>query len=171
MNQSCQIMQQVRRLPGYRSGVKWVKQRRAALEEATCHSCSSQHIRLNRFCPAACRARRYVKLKRTTLRNQQAPGVDLGTTDTSVKVRARAIGPSCRRGDEFEPLMPLPPLQGYRPPEKGPGTPWSAQSQRQARVSVTKRAKSQLSHVLGQAMPASVMRLRKFKKLYGRRKV
>eukprot|EP00439_Symbiodinium_sp_Y106_P056607 s3127_g7.t4 len=93
---------QVRRLPGYRSGVKWVKQRRAALEEAT-----------------------YVKLKRTTLRNQQAPG------------------------DEFEPLMPLPPLQGYRPPEKGPGTPWSAQSQRQA-------------------MPASVMRLRKFKKLYGR---
>ncbi|CAE7652658.1 HCN4 [Symbiodinium sp. CCMP2456] len=93
--------QQVRRLPGYRSGVKWVKQRRAALEEAT-----------------------YVKLKRTTLRNQQAPG------------------------DEFEPLMPLPPLQGYRPPEKGPGTPWSAQSQRQA-------------------MPASVMRLRKFKKLYG----
>ncbi|CAE7498136.1 PRKG2 [Symbiodinium necroappetens] len=94
--------QQVRRLPGYRSGVKWVKQRRAALEEAT-----------------------YVKLKRTTLRNQQAPG------------------------DEFEPLMPLPPLQGYRPPEKGPGTPWSAQSQRQA-------------------MPASVMRLRKFKKLYGR---
>ncbi|CAE6971159.1 PRKG2 [Symbiodinium sp. KB8] len=93
---------EVRRLPGYRSGVKWVKQRRAALEEAT-----------------------YVKLKRTTLRNQQAPG------------------------DEFEPLMPLPPLQGYRPPEKGPGTLWSAQSQRQA-------------------MPASVMRLRKFKKLYGR---
>ncbi|OLP96989.1 hypothetical protein AK812_SmicGene20739 [Symbiodinium microadriaticum] len=39
--------------------------------------------------------------------------------------------------------------KGYRPPEKGPGTLWSAQSQRQA-------------------MPASVMRLRKFKKLYGR---
>ena len=133
MTQCRQIMQQVRRLPGYRSGVKWVKQRRAALEEATCHRCSSQHACVNRFCWA----RRYVKLKRTTLRNQQAPGADLSTSDTSLTLELNVIAATPRQGDEFEPLMPLPPLQGYRPPEKGPGTPWSAQSQRQAGVSLT----------------------------------
>ncbi|CAE7240887.1 PRKG2 [Symbiodinium pilosum] len=97
-------MTQVRRLPGYRSGMKWVKQRRAALEEAS-----------------------YVKLKRTTLRGIQQPS-----------------------SDEFQPLMPLRPLQGYRPPEKGPGTPWSPLREQH------------------QATSASVMRLQRSKKVYGR---